>query len=237
MALKVAVCDDDQAQREAMTASVMRWSAARQQAIQLKAYPSAEAFLFDYDAAGDGGILLLDVEMGAMSGIELAKVLRRDQCRAEIIFLTSHTEFIGEGYEVDALHYLIKPVGDERLFGVLDKAAERAAREPACLIISTDGQTIKLYESEIISIEALLHHVLIVTSRGEYKVKERISDLEERLSAQFFRCHRSYIVSLSAVRRISKTEVLLENGASVPLARGKYDDIHRAYIGYYEGQP
>ena len=116
MALKIAVCEDDQAQREALCALVARWAAAREHRAAVGPYPSAEAFLLDYAGARGFDILLLDVEMGAMNGVELARRLRRDKCRAEIIFLTSHTEFIGEGYEVDALHYLIKPVGAEKLF-------------------------------------------------------------------------------------------------------------------------
>lgn len=233
MALKVAVCDDDALQREGMAAAVARWGQEKNQSVQIRPYPSAEAFLFDYAAERDYDILLLDVEMGTMNGVELARTLRREKCRAEIIFLTSHTEFIGEGYEVDALHYLIKPLRYEKLFEVLDRAAERVAAEPDSLIISADGQLIRLYEHEIDYIEALLHYVLIRAGGREYKVKERISDVEARLSKRFFRCHRSYIVSLSAIRRISKSDILLESGALIPLSRGKYDDINRAYIGYY----
>ena len=104
MTLKIAVCEDDQAQRDALCALVARWAAAREHRAVAAPYPSAEAFLFDYAETRDFDILLLEVEMGAMNGVELARRLRRDKCRAEIIFLTSHTEFIGEGYEVDALH-------------------------------------------------------------------------------------------------------------------------------------
>ena len=233
MTLKIAVCEDDQAQRSALCALITRWVAVREHRAVAAPYPSAEAFLFDYADARDFDILLLDVEMGAMNGVELARRLRRDKCRAEIIFLTSHTEFIGEGYEVDALHYLIKPVNDEKLFHVLDRAAERAAASPPSIVVSSEGQTIRLYEREIRYIEAFLHECVIVADSGEYRVRERISDLEARLSKQFFRCHRSYIVFLPAIRRIGRSELLLEGGASIPLARGKYDAINRAYIDFY----
>ena len=233
MTLKIAVCEDDQAQRDALCALVARWAAAREHRAAVGPYPSAEAFLFDYAGAHGFDILLLDVEMGAMNGVELARRLRRDKCRAEIIFLTSHTEFIGEGYEVDALHYLIKPVGAEKLFHVLDRAAERAAVSPPSIVVNSEGQTIRLYEREIRYIEAFLHECVIAADSGKYRVRERISDLEARLSKQFFRCHRSYIVFLPAIRCIGRSELLLEGGASIPLARGKYDAINRAYIDFY----
>lgn len=233
MALKIAVCEDDLAQRDALVALVSRWAAAREHSAAIGSYSSAEAFLFAYADARDFDILLLDVEMGATNGVELAKRLRREKSRAEIIFLTSHTEFIGEGYEVDALHFLIKPVNDEKLFSVLDRAAERAAASPPSIVVSSEGQTLRLYEREICYIEAFLHECVIVADSGEYRVRERISDLEARLSKQFFRCHRSYIVFLPAIRRIGRSELLLEGGASIPLARGKYDAINRAYIDFY----
>lgn len=233
MALKIAVCEDDLAQRDALCTLVSRWAAAREHSAAIGSYSSAEAFLFAYADARDFDILLLDVEMGAMNGVELAKRLRREKSRAEIIFLTSHTEFIGEGYDVDALHFLIKPVNDEKLFSVLDRAAERAAVSPPSIVVNSEGQTLRLYEREIRYIEAFLHECVIVADSGEYRVRERISDLEARLSKQFFRCHRSYIVFLPAIRRIGRSELLLEGGASIPLARGKYDAINRAYIDFY----
>lgn len=234
MKLKIAVCDDAAEQKDALCAAVSGWAADREYEVVLRAFDSAEAFLFHYETERDFDALLLDVEMGAMSGIELARRLRGEKCRAEILFITSHAEFIGEGYEVDALHYLMKPVAEEKLRAVLDRAAERLAVEPPYLVIAAEGETLKLYEREIVSVEAFLHYVLIRTDAREYRVKEKISELETRLSGRFFRCHRSYLVSLSRVQSISRSEVRLENGETVPLARGKYDEINRAYIRYYE---
>lgn len=68
-------------------------------------------------------ILLLDVEMSGMSGLELARRLRADGDHAQLAFITSHFEFVGEGYEVEALNYLMKPVTREKLFAVLSRAA------------------------------------------------------------------------------------------------------------------
>ena len=74
-------------------------------------------------------------------------------------------------------------------------------------------------------------HELVIHAKGRaYRVREPISAFEERLSADFFRVHRSYLVNLKAVRRIGRTSVALEGGAEVPVARGKYDEINRAFI-------
>ena len=229
MRLTVGICDDDREQMEYLTSLVHAWCADAGHTAVIRAFASAEAFLFAYEDDRAYDILLLDVEMKEISGIALAKRLRREGFRAEIVFVTSHFEFVFEGYEVDALHYLTKPVSRDKLFRVLTKAAEKRSAEPPSVVIACDGGTVKLYETEILYAESFLHYIVIRTLHGEYKIKENISVFAQRLSEDFFRAHRSYLVSLKHVTRISRTSVCVGD-AVLPLARGKYDEINRAFI-------
>lgn len=230
MPYRIAVCDDEEEQGRTAGEVISKWSRLSGHACQVRFYPSAEAFLFEYQEDRTCDILLLDIEMEGLSGIELAKRIRREDKRMEIIFLTSHFEFIGEGYEVDALHYLMKPVPEDKLMAVLSKAAERLAEEPLSVVILCEGETIRLYETDILYVEAFLHYISIHTRMGEYKIKESISAFSEKLSADFYRIHRSYLASLKHIRKISRTSVIMEDQKELPLARGKYDDINRAFI-------
>ena len=205
------------------------WSAHEGHGCEIRTFASAEAFLFEYEEDKAYDILLLDVEMKNINGIELAKCIRKDNNRAEIIFITSHFEFVGEGYEVDALHYLIKPISAEKLTQVLTKAAEKISVEPPSVVISCEGETVKLYEADIRYVESFLHYIVIHTKDKEYKIKENISVFENRVSDDFYRIHRSYLVSLKHITRISRTSVNIGN-TELPLSRGKYDDINRAFI-------
>jgi len=90
MPYQIAVCDDEEEQGRAVGALISKWSRLSGQACQVRFYPSAEAFLFQYQEDKNCDILLLDIEMGEISGIELAKRIRRENKRMEIIFLTSH---------------------------------------------------------------------------------------------------------------------------------------------------
>ncbi len=229
MNYNIAICDDDREQLKNLEVVVENWASESGHSCRIRTFTSAEEFLFEYEEDKAYDILLLDVEMNNISGIELAKRIRKDNNRAEIIFITSHFEFVGEGYEVDALHYLIKPVAEDKLQQVLGKAVERLAVEPPWVVINCDGQTIKLYEYEILYIEAFLHYISIRTISGEYKIKENLSSFEKRLSTDFYRVHRSYLVSLKQITRISRTAVWVGK-EELPLARGKYDDINRAFI-------
>lgn len=232
MIYRIAICDDEQKQIEAVEAILLKWSHRTGNVCQICAFPSGEAFLFAYEENKAYDILLLDVKMRDISGIDLARRIREEDGRAEIIFLTSYFEFAGEGYDVDALHYLLKPVAEDKLMEVLDRAAEKLARQPPYVVIVCEGSTIKLYEAQILYVEAFLHYISIHTTAGEYRIKENISTFGEKLSGAFFRMHRSYLVSLRYINRISRTSVTLEGGIELPLARGKYDEINRAYISY-----
>lgn len=229
MKYRIAICDDEQNQIEYITSIVASWSAHEGHSCEIRTFASAEAFLFEYEEDKAYDILLLDVEMKNMNGIELAKRIRKDNNRAEIIFITSHFEFVGEGYEVDALHYLIKPISLEKLTQVLTKATEKLSVEPLSVVISSDGETVKLYESDIRYVESFLHYIVIHTKDKEYKIKENISVFENKVSDVFYRIHRSYLVSLKYITRISRTSVNIGN-TELPLSRGKYDNINRAFI-------
>lgn len=230
MKYKIAICDDDKNQINHISSLVTKWGTESGHTCEIHTFSSAEAFLFAYEEEKDFDILLLDVEMGEISGVELARRIREDNNRAEIIFITSYFEFFGEGYEVDALHYLIKPVSEKNLLPVLQKAAGRLAVSPPSVVIACGGETIKLFESDILYIEAALHYITIHTKERKYKIKENISAFMEKLSDDFYRTHRSYLVSLKHIVKISRTMVTIENGTELPLARGKYDGINRAFI-------
>lgn len=230
MTYRVAICDDEQEYLEKLKTIVDMWSAQNAHACEVRTFNSAEAFLFAYEDDKAYDILLLDVQMRNVSGIELAKRIRADNNRAEIVFITSHFEFVGEGYEVDALHYLVKPISEQKLMEVLSKAAARLSVEPPYVVISCEGELVKLYESEILYVEAFLHYLSIHTKGKEYKIKESMASFESRLSGDFYRVHRSYLVSLKSITRISRTSVTVDGKIELPVARGKYDDINRAFI-------
>ncbi len=231
MNLYIAICDDELEQLKKLSQIVSNWALKNNHQVLLSQFSSAENFLFEYNVNKIFHILLLDIEMKEISGLDLAKLIRKKNDTSEIIFITSHFEFCSEGYEVDALHYLIKPVSPERLGTVLDRAVGKLVVEPLSVIIACDGETCKIFEQDILYVEAFLHYITIHTATREYKIKESLSAFESKLSESFYRLHRSYLVCLKHITRISRTAVWLDHAEiCLPLARGKYDDINRAFI-------
>ena len=125
MNLRIAICDDSAADRDYLAGLARRWAGQRLHTVQLALYPSAESFLFAYAEDKTVQILLLDIEMGQMDGVTMARTLRKDNDGVQIIFITGYSDYIADGYEVEALHYLMKPVDESKLFSVLDRAADK----------------------------------------------------------------------------------------------------------------
>ena len=226
-AYKIAICDDSQADTEYLTTLVKEW--AKDRTAIIKTFPSAEAFLFNYAEEKDFDILLLDIEMGKMDGVTMAKVIRQDNESVQIVFITGYSEYIADGYDVAALHYLIKPVKTEQLLSVLDRAAERLKKNEKELLLKTADETVVMPVREIRYLDVQQNYVT-VHGKADVTVKRTLGEFEKELDERFFRLGRSYIVNLTCVRRISKTEVILTDGSAIPLPRGQYDALNRAII-------
>ena len=229
MKYKIAICDDSAADRAYVTDMVNRWSAVVGHAVHLDAFDSAESFLFHYADENDYDILLLDIEMAAMDGVTMAKQLRKDNETVQIIFITGYTDYIAEGYEVAALHYLVKPVKEEKLFSVLDRAAEKLRKNEKVLHFEISGEMVRVPVYQIRYAEVMANYVTIHAAE-DVTVKMTLGDLEKELDERFYRAGRSIIVNLTQISRVTKTEIKLSDGTVIPLPRGAYEGVNRAII-------
>lgn len=230
MNYKIAICDDSEREITYLTELVKNWAEQTQNTINITTFPSAEAFLFHYSEEKDFDILLLDIEMKAMNGVELAKEVRQDNESVQIVFITGFPDFIPEGYEVSALHYLLKPVSADKLSSVLNKAAEKLEKSEKRLQVIYNREVDYVPLSKILYIEAQKQFVLIYTNEKVYRMKASLSDTENQLDEYFFKCQRSFLVNLRYVIRIKTDCVVLKNGAEVPISRGMADSIGKAII-------
>ena len=230
MKYKIAICDDSNVDRQYVLNMVNHWASSANHMVHTDTFTSAENFLFHYADESDYDILLLDIEMGAMNGVDLAKTIRKINDTVQIVFITGFPDFIAEGYEVSALHYLMKPVSEEKLHAVLDKAAANLAKAEKRLCITHDRQTDFIPLSQITYIEAQKQYVEIHTSDALYRMKSSLADIESKLDEYFFRCQRSFIVNLRYVIRIKYDCVVLKNGAEVPISRGMAEKIGKEII-------
>ena len=224
-----AVCDDRPEDSRLVARLASRWARQAGAEAEIESFPSAEAFLFRYEEKKDFDVLLLDIEMTGMDGVELARTVRRDNEAVQIVFITGYSDYIAEGYEVSALHYLMKPVNEEKFHQVLTRAVGRLARNESFLTLELPGETVRVPLPEIRYLDVQQNYVTVHAGR-DYTLKRPLAEFEAALDRRFFRAGRSCIVNLTCIRRVTRTEAELTTGERIPLPRGQYEKLNQAII-------
>lgn len=229
MKYKIAICDDSAADRQYVSNMVDHWAAGAGYAVRIDTFTSAENFLFHYAEESDYDMLLLDIEMGTMDGVTMAKELRKNNDVVQIVFITGYSDYIAEGYEVAALHYLMKPVREDKLCSVLDRAVEKLSKDEKVLTFETAGEVVRVPVYQIRYADVFGNYVTI-HALSDITVKMTLKELNSQLDERFYRVGRSMIVNLTQISRVTKTEIRLTDGTAMPLPRGAYDGVNRAII-------
>ena len=230
--MRIAVCDDEELFRIEFKSVLDKVLINAEYDIDTFSGGSSlyEAFLknpFD--------LVFLDIEMPGIDGITLAKRLRTVSENVQIVFLTSHIEYALEGYEVNALRYLVKPVDMNKLSEVL-KYIQDKKNNSRQIMIKQEGEDIVIDISDVIYMESMDKNVRIVTSKSEYITRYNISDYEEELkNSGFLRIHRGYLISLSKVKKIVKNDVVMDGDISLPVSRSNIKTLKDALYAYVEG--
>lgn len=265
--LHITICDDEKTQLTLLETWIREWARDRKWETEIHLYGSAEQFLFEWEEKREADVALLDIDMPGMNGICLARRLREKGEDVQIIFVTGLADYVLEGYDVEAVSYLIKPVKKERLFTCLDRAWERCGRRESALLLETAGGLVRVRLKDVCYLESDGHDTRVHCagragaggqgsaggcrqgpgadgfSSGQMaqavRSKSGIHELEERFKQEsnaFFRIHRSYLVNLSCVSRITRKEVQMDTGETLPVARGRWEALNRAYLDYYRGR-
>ena len=232
MDFRFAVCDDAPEAARFAAALCRQWAGSRGFTVLVDVFQSAQALLFEDAACLDYDVLILDIQMDGQSGLDLARQVRLVNRRVQIVFVTGYLAYVEQGYDVEALHYLIKPVCAEKLFSVLDRAVEKLQKSQAALYLKLKDGAARVPLAQIRFLEVRQNYVT-VHAEGDYTIKKTLGELEKQLDDGFFRIGRSFIVNLRFVRKISRSQVLLHDGTALPLPRGMYEPINRAMIRFF----
>lgn len=232
--MRIAVCDDEEKFRNQAREMIDKLAGSLD--VIVDAYSDGRKLLEAFDK-NPYDVLFLDIEMPAMDGITLAKKLRERSDSIYIVFLTGHVEYALEGYEVNALRYLTKPVQEDKLREVLRFVMDNSTSKRQ-LMIREDGEELLLNVADIIYFEAQNQYIMIYTTEGEHLVRYNIGDFEEQLKNDgFFRIHRGYLISLAKVKKLVKSEVLMETATgeiSLPVSRSNVKSLKETLYAYVE---
>ena len=226
MKLNVAVCDDEKIIREQINELIKKEG----QDIYTELYETGDALL----ASGKRfDIVFLDIQMDGRNGIETARMLRQRNEETILIFITGLREYVFEAFDVEAFHYLLKPIEECKFVEVLCRAKreleKRNKQHKELLFIKTGKRSITLEKENILYVESMGKKVGIHTTRETIEAYASMNVLEEQLGSSFYRCHRGYLVALWAVSGYDNTSITVEGGEKVYLSKKKYAEFAKRY--------
>jgi DNA-binding LytR/AlgR family response regulator len=232
--MHIAVCDDNKDELSRIMALLEDYRREQKGFVTYEAFYSATE-LIETMKTKPFDLLLLDILMPGVTGIEAAKELRLSDCKVPIIFLTSSREFAVESYRVGAEDYIMKPARKDEIFPSLDKQLTKFRQEDAYLTLKTGSGIVKLSLSRIVYVEVINRTVQFILVNGEVrKAYGYLADYEEDLLSdhRFYKPHRSYVVNLHQVIELDKTGFVTTVGKTVPVARDAFSKVKAVYMNY-----
>ena len=231
--MDIAIVEDEEVHSSLLRQYISAWAEERNRTVHTVIYASAESFLFSLgDRVPDA--VFADIQMPGMNGMDMIRKLREKDSEMPVVFTSGLSEYLQEGYEVQALHYLVKPISAEKVFECMDRVCNRKNTRNLFAVRTEDGM-IRLDLQEANYCEAEGHYVRFAMTDGtEIRVMKSISELESELPEKIFaKCHRSYLCNLENVKQIVQEAVIFDNGESIPVSRRMYRDLNRRFIEFY----
>ena len=232
---KIAICDDEMTSlmiNRALTEQVLEEEHIEYQITTFEdMYTMMKGVL---DDNSDFDLLLSDILAVGMNGIEAAEEIRRLGDKLPIVFISSTAEFALDGYRVNALRYLQKPVQIDKLReALLEAYANIGKKRTEYLSFQVADKFYKVHYDDIIYLESRGRDTYVVTKTESITVHAKFSDMENKLpSDRFCRCHRSYIINMSEVKDIARYRFLTKGGVEIPISQLQYAEVKQAFIDF-----
>lgn len=240
--MRILICDDESLYSDAICASIDRWLVDRKTSgVVVSTYRSSEDLLEEIEQSLPYDLVFLDIQFpGELNGLMLAEYLRKINEQGLIVFTTHYEKYAMEGYKVSALRYLQKPVSDTQFFECLDIAYRQwKLWSNRCLTFVDSQQIYRIAYKSILYMETEAHYVHIHLTHGEETLRTRmkLSEIMAKLpETTFVQCHRSYMVNLMYVQRISRKEIALSGGIHLPISPHYWEMILTRFKALFQGE-
>ncbi|MCP1102785.1 DNA-binding LytR/AlgR family response regulator [Aequitasia blattaphilus] len=234
--IRVAIVEDEKEYRDLICSYLKRYEEEQNQFFKITVFKDgldiAEEYKPEYE------IIFLDIQMKHLNGMEAAERIREFDEEVQIVFITSTVQYAVQGYQVNALGYIVKPLAYPAFSRTMDKVVKicEKHREEAYLTVKVEGGTRRISIRDILYVESQRHFLSIATAQEELVVRGSLKVIEEELKEKgFVRCHNAFLVNLFHVLEVQQNTVLLTGEREVSLSRGKRKAFLLALADYIGG--
>lgn len=229
--LNLAVCDDERIVLQEFEQHVEKFKEETNQNIKTTLFQSGEDLVEKYH--GEFDVIFLDIQMGGMNGIQIAREIREMDEKVVIVFLTSIMKYVLEGYKVNAKNYLMKPLSYQRFKIEMEQLVSKWKRDKEFILVKNDSGKYIIYLNQIIYIETFERNTLIHREQDEIICYKTMKEHEDSLKDNhFYRVHSSYIVNLSYISEVVNNEIKLITGDYVLLSKNRKKSFMDAWLKF-----
>ncbi len=230
-ALRIAIVDDDANDLNHLRDVLETYADARDIGMEVDTFSSGSDFMRDFQP-GKYDLIFFDNYIGKGLGIDFARTVREQDEEVELVFVSMSPEFAVSGFEVRALHYLIKPATPENIEKMFERFWQhRVKPEEPMLEVIRERHPIMIPVRSIRYIE-VVNRTCYIYGEQEFQTNVPLKKLMESLPPdEFIRTHSGYAVRLSCIRTMSKTEFIMDDDKAIPIGRA-FNDCKSAYIEY-----
>lgn len=235
--MNFVICEDHLEEAIWLRKKIESWAARQPVLATVSVYGSAEQFWFAYEENMNMDALILDIEMPGENGLSVARRLRERQDPVPVIFVTGMSEYMSEGYDVSAVHYLLKPVREDKLEECLNRILRLRQREEPFILLHMEKDIVKLFQKDIVMVEVFSHQCVYTTDTKTYTVSASLKEERAKLRQEWFvPAHRSVLVNLLHVTSITGSKVYLTGGREAVVSRRMYAELNQAFIRFYRAR-
>lgn len=232
--MRIAVCDDEKFYREKVTALLQKYLSDHQLDSVIDIFCSGEEFLSQSSNAVKYDVVFMDINMEQTDGIETAMRIRAFQSNTYIVFVTAFIKYALDGYKVNAVRYIMKDTLDAAISECMDAILQKMQLRQIsfCFI---EGEK-KLYTDNLLYVESKKHKSVFCYQEEQltkYQIYEKLDDIEKILDGVgFLRIHKSYLVNMRHIRKISNYIAELSTGEELPIPRIRYQAVKQKFVEY-----
>jgi DNA-binding LytR/AlgR family response regulator len=229
MKIHIAICDDNKIFCSQLNSFIQRFNKDNNINCEVNIFSSGIELLCQY--TDEYKIIILDIEMYGMNGIETALEIRKKNQKVIIWFLTVSESYVMEGYKAEAYKYLIKPLTYEEFSKEFsDSIRWMEEKYVSPIVVEYKNEIFNLEADDILFIEVFGHKLIYHLQEEAITTIDTLKNIEVELrKSNFLRIHRSYLVNLKKVKTFNKIEVIMQNNERIPISKYKEKEFKEAY--------
>ena len=234
--IRVAVCDDVREVIMQLKDYLLEYQELKGQRLDIKSFYNAED-LFDYLKKNDCDLILLDIELVKMNGVELGQLIRNElnDHSTQIVYISAKNSYDRQLFDVQPLNFLPKPIDKSKLFKSIDLTAFLMKGKERVFVFENKPRIYRIKLNDILYFESFDHYYKVVTMSGTYEFKSTLSEIMEQISdSRLIQVHRSYIINYDNSAQTKYEEVIMSNGDRIPISRDRRKAVKKIFIEWGE---